>query len=147
MQQPATYYELLERQEKELQAMVKEHFIVSEQIKRLQQEHYDPKKYEREIERLDKSHTESIKELQERFKEEQRVYLGEPMPTPISDISDNQDKAVQMIKDFRNSQKTEKTASSGTESSSPKQEDIDRLVAEQKQQRAKKHYWKKGQKR
>lgn len=105
MQQPATYYELLERQEKELQAMVKEHFRVSEQIKRLQREHYDPKKYEREIERLDISHTESIKELEERFKEEQRVYLGELVPTPISDISDNQDKAVQMIKDFRNSQK------------------------------------------
>ncbi len=106
------YSDLLAQQEKELERLNQDYYADHVTIKNLQNEHYDKTRYNGQLERLQELHERKVKELQTRFTHEQREYLGEPTPPdPMPDISQSQDKAAGMIRDYRQQQAKPNTAS------------------------------------
>ncbi|WP_040006575.1 hypothetical protein [Fibrisoma limi] len=106
-----SYSDLLARQEKELEQLNQEYYADQANLKDLQNKHYDKSQYDGQLDRLKVLHEKKVKEFQTRFAQEQRDYLGEPIPpTPIPDISQSQDKAADMIKAYRQQQTSTKTS-------------------------------------
>ncbi|MFC5410866.1 hypothetical protein ACFPMF_16220 [Larkinella bovis] len=107
-----SYSDLLAQQDKELERLNQEYYADHATIKNLQNDHYDKGRFEGQLDRLKQLHEKKVKDLQTRFAQEQREYLGEPTPPePSPDISQSQDKAVDMIKAHRQ-QQTESPPSS-----------------------------------
>lgn len=107
-----SYSDLLAQQEKELERLNQDYYADHVTIKTLQNEHYDKTRYDGQLKRLQELHERKIKELQTRFTQEQREYLGEPTPpAPMPDISQSQDKAAGMIKDYQQQRAKPDTAS------------------------------------
>ncbi|MDQ1086147.1 hypothetical protein [Siphonobacter sp. SORGH_AS_1065] len=146
------YSDLLSRQDKELEQLNQRYFVDHQNLVSLQDQHYDKNRYQGELARLQQAHERTVKEMEKRFKEEQRKFLNEPItPSSLkekstaSDISLHQDKALKLIKDYKTQQEAKPVEST---SSSPTQDEIDKLVAEQKQNRQQKQpYWHRRQKR
>lgn len=100
-----SYSDLLGRQDKELEWLHQEYYADQATVKNLRNDHYDKSQFDGQLERLQKLHERQVKDLQARFAQEQRDYLGEPTPpAPLSDISQSQDKAADMIKAYRQQQ-------------------------------------------
>ncbi|MBD2705438.1 hypothetical protein IC229_32810 [Spirosoma sp. BT702] len=105
------YSDLLGQQDKELERLNQEYFADQATIRNLQKEHYDKTKYDGQLERLKELHEKKVKDVQTRFAQEQREYLGEPNPpAPRPDISQSQDKAFNMIKTYREQQTESQTS-------------------------------------
>lgn len=99
------YSDLLAQQDKELERLNQEYYADQATIKNLRNNHYDKSQFDGQLERLQKLHEKKVKDLQSRFAQEQREYLGEPTPpAPRPDISQSQDKAADMIKAYRQQQ-------------------------------------------
>lgn len=106
-----SYSDLLARQEKELEGLNQEYYADHVTIKKLQDEHYDKTHYDGQLKRLKEAHERNVKNTQSRFAVEQKEYLGEPIPAdPLPDISQTQDKAAGMIKDYQQRQAKPSTA-------------------------------------
>ncbi|WP_421828336.1 hypothetical protein [Larkinella sp.] len=100
-----SYSDLLAQQDKELERLNQEYYADHATIKNLQNEHYDKARFAGQLDRLKELHEKKVKDLQSRFAQEQRTYLGEPTPPePRPDISQSQDKAADMIKTYRQQQ-------------------------------------------
>ncbi|MBN8824095.1 MULTISPECIES: hypothetical protein [unclassified Spirosoma] len=100
-----SYSDLLAQQDKELERLNQEYFADQATVRQLQNDHYDKAKYDGQLDRLKTLHEKKVKDVQTRFAQEQREYLGEPTPTePAPDISQSQDKAADMIKAYRQQQ-------------------------------------------
>jgi len=100
-----SYSDLLARQDKELERLHQEYFADQATIRQLQHDHYNKAKYDGQLDRLKALHEKKVKDVQTRFAQEQREYLGEPTPPePAPDISQSQDKAADMIKAYRQQQ-------------------------------------------
>ena len=99
------YSDLLAQQDKELEQLNQNYYADEATIRQLQKDHYDKTKYDGQLDRLKELHEKQVKEVQTRFAQEQRDYLGEPTPPPpLPDISQSQDKAAGMIKAYRKEQ-------------------------------------------
>ncbi|WP_077920523.1 hypothetical protein [Spirosoma sp. 209] len=106
------YSDLLARQDKELERLNQEYYADQATIRQLQKDHYDKSRFDGQLQRLQTLHEKKVKDVQARFAQEQREYLGEPTPPePAPDISQSQDKAVSMITSYRQ-QQTEPNKSS-----------------------------------
>ncbi|QDK82641.1 hypothetical protein EXU85_30145 [Spirosoma sp. KCTC 42546] len=100
-----SYSDLLAQQDKELERLNQEYYTDQATIRQLQNDHYDKTKYDGQLDRLKTLHEKKVKDVQTRFSQEQREYLGEPTPPePLPDISQSQDKAADMIKAYRQQQ-------------------------------------------
>ena len=100
-----SYSDLLAQQDKELERLNQEYFADREGIKKLQNEYYDKTQHDGQLDRLKVAFEQKVKDTQSRFAQEQRGYLGEPIPpAPLPDISQSQDKAADMIKAYRQQQ-------------------------------------------
>jgi hypothetical protein len=99
------YSDLLAQQDKELEQLNQTYYADQATIRNLQKDHYDKTKYDGQLDRLKELHEKQVKDVQTRFAQEQREYLGEPAPPPpLPDISQSQDKAADMIKAYRQQQ-------------------------------------------
>lgn len=97
-----SYSDLLAQQNKELERLNQNYYADQATLKNLRNDHYDKSQFDGQLERLQKLHERHVKDLQDRFAQEQRDYLGEPLPpAPLPDISQSQDKATEMIKAYR----------------------------------------------
>lgn len=106
------YSDLLAQQNKELERINQNYYVDQATIKNLQKDHYDQAHFAGQLDRLRALHEKEVKEVQTRFAQEQRDYLGEPTPPPPSpDITQSQDKAAGMIKAYREQQTVPNTAS------------------------------------
>lgn len=106
-----SYSDLLARQDKELERLNQEYYADQATVKNLQNEHYDKNRFDGQLDRLQELHERKVKDLQTRFAQDQRSYLGEPTPpAPLPDISQSQDKAADMIKTYRQQQAEPNTA-------------------------------------
>lgn len=106
-----SYSDLLAQQDKELEQLNQEYYADQATVRQLQNDHYDKAKYDGQLERLKTLHEKKVKDVQTRFAQEQREYLGEPTPPePAPDISQSQDKAAGMIKTYRQQQTTAQTS-------------------------------------
>lgn len=100
-----SYSDLLARQDKELEQLNQEYFADQATIRQLQNDHYNKSRFGGQLDRLKELHEKKVKDVQTRFAQEQREYLGEPEPPePAPDISQSQDKAADMIKAYRQQQ-------------------------------------------
>jgi hypothetical protein len=100
-----SYSDLLAQQDKELERLNQSYYADQATIRQLQKEHYDKSRFAGHLDRLQELHEQKVKELQTRFAQEQRAYLGEPTPPdPRPDISQSQDKAADMIRAYRKQQ-------------------------------------------
>ena len=107
-----SYSDLLAQQDKELERLNQEYYADQATVRQLQNDHYNKAKYDGQLDRLKTLHEKKVKDVQTRFAQEQREYLGEPTPPePSPDISQSQDKAADMIKAYRQ-QQTEGQSSS-----------------------------------
>ena len=105
------YSDLLAQQDKELERLHQDYYADQATIRQLQHEHYDKAKYDGQLDRLREQHEKKVKDVQTRFSQEQRTYLGEPTPpAPLPDISQSQDKAADMIKAYKQQQTEPKTS-------------------------------------
>ncbi|WP_338875004.1 hypothetical protein WBJ53_05245 [Spirosoma sp. SC4-14] len=105
-----SYSDLLAQQDKELERLNQEYYADQATIRQLQNDHYDKGRFDGQLDRLKTLHEKKVKEVQTRFVQEQREYLGEPTPAePAPDISKSQDKAVDMIKAYRQQQNATQT--------------------------------------
>ncbi|GAB4023455.1 hypothetical protein GCM10028808_73970 [Spirosoma migulaei] len=105
-----SYSDLLAQQDKELERLNQEYYADQATIRQLQNDHYDKAKYDGQLDRLKTLHEKKVKDVQTRFAQEQREYLGEPTPPePSPDISQSQDKAADMIKAYRQQQTSTQT--------------------------------------
>lgn len=111
-----SYSDLLAQQNKELEQMNQIYYADQAKIRILRNDHYDKSQFDGQLERLQKLHEQQVKEAQARFAQAQRDYLGEPAPpAPLPDISQSQDKAAEMIRNYRK-QPTEPNKSGQQES-------------------------------
>lgn len=100
-----SYSDLLAQQDKELERLNQTYYADQATIQQLQSEHYDKARFTGQLDRRQELHERQVKDLQTRFAQEQRGYLGEPTPpAPLPDISQSQDKATEMIKTYRQKQ-------------------------------------------
>lgn len=100
-----SYSDLLAQQDKELERLNQDYYADQATVKNLQNEHYDKTRFAGQLDRLQELHERKVKDLQDRFAQDQRGYLGEPTPpAPLPDISQSQDKAADMIKTYRQQQ-------------------------------------------
>ncbi|RCR67528.1 hypothetical protein [Larkinella punicea] len=100
-----SYSDLLAQQDKELERLNQDYYADQATIKNLQNEHYDKTRFDGQLDRLKDLHEKKVKDVQTRFAQEQRNYLGEPTPpAPLPDMSQSQDKAADMIKAYRQQQ-------------------------------------------
>lgn len=107
-----SYSDLLARQDKELEQLNQKYYADQATIRQLQNDHYDKTKYDGQLDRLRTLHEKKVKDVQTRFAQEQREYLGEPSPPePAPDIYQSQDKAADMIKAYRLQQSSTQTSS------------------------------------
>lgn len=107
-----SYSNLLAQQDKELERLNQEYYADQATIRQLQKDHYDKSRFDGQLDRLKELHEKKVKDVQTRFAQEQREYLGEPTPPqPAPDISQSQDKATDMLKAYRQQQTTTQTTS------------------------------------
>lgn len=100
-----SYSDLLAQQDKELERLNQDYYADQATIRNLQKDHYDKNRFDGQLDRLKELHEKKVKDVQTRFAQEQRNYLGEPTPPdPLPDISQSQDKAADMIKTYRQQQ-------------------------------------------
>lgn len=105
------YNDLLAQQDKELERLNQEYYADQATIRQLQNDHYDKSRFDGQLDRLKTLHEKKVKDVQTRFAQEQREYLGEPTPPePAPDISQSQDKAADMIKAYRQQQTSTQTS-------------------------------------
>lgn len=79
------YADLLKNQLEELKTLNQDYYVARETIKQMATEHYDPKAYAGELERLRVGFEQHIKETQSRFEQEKRKFLNEPEPEPVAE--------------------------------------------------------------
>ena len=102
-----TYSELLAQQERERELLNQQYYADHATIREMQQNHYDKSRFDGQLERLQADFERKSKEMDIRFKTEQRTHLNEPdMPEPEHklDISESQDKAAAMMQDYKKRQ-------------------------------------------
>ncbi|MBD2704862.1 hypothetical protein IC229_29795 [Spirosoma sp. BT702] len=105
-----SYSDLLAQQDKELERLNQDYYADQATIRQLQNDHYDKSRFDGQLDRLKDLHEKKVKDVQTRFAQEQRDYLGEPTPPePSPDISQSQDKATDMIKAYRQQQTESQT--------------------------------------
>lgn len=97
-----SYSDLLATQERELELLNQSYYADQAMVKKLRNDHYNASRFDGQLQRLQELHERRVKEVQARFEKEQRDYLGEPTPAPpLPDISQSQDKALNMIRTHR----------------------------------------------
>ena len=154
------YSDLLAQQQKELERLNQEYYADHVTIKKLQDEHYDKTRHDGQLDRLKEGFERKVKEVQARFAQEQREYLGEPAPPePSPDISQSQDKAVVMMQEYRQQQADQKNKNQETpkpdkptqapspSANNPKEEDIKKMMQATKKRREVWQYKRGGHKR
>ena len=105
------YSDLLAQQNKDLERLNQDYYADQATIKNLRNDHYDKSQFDGQLDRLQQLHEKKVKEMQTRFAQEQRNYLGEPTPpAALPDISQSQDKAADMIKAYKQQQTEPKTS-------------------------------------
>lgn len=156
------YSDLLAQQDNELQRLHQRFYADQAMIRKLQGEHFDQARYAGQLERLQADFERQRDMMQTRFEQEQKAHLNEP-DTPQAekkpDISESQDKAVVMMRDYRKQQtdreqKKQKTPqpdkptqAPSPSASPPKDEDIKKMMQETKKRREVWQYKRGGHKR
>ncbi|WP_375443729.1 hypothetical protein [uncultured Fibrella sp.] len=155
------YSDLLAEQDKELEQLHQRFYADQAMIRKMQGDHFDQTRYEGQLERLQADFERQRDAMQTRFEQEQRTHLNEPdLPQAEKrpDISESQDKAVVMMKEYRQQQtsrdpkqeeplKTDKPLQASPSASNPKEEDIKKMMEETKKRRQSWQYKRGGHKR
>lgn len=103
-----SYSDLLAHQDKELERLNQAFYADYAKISELQRGHYDPSRFDGELDRLKGAFERDSRAMQGRFEQERKTFLKEPVsqttdaePAKEFDLSASQDKANEMLNSRR----------------------------------------------